>query len=419
MRFKSLFNRKQQNIVPKRQYVRPLLSIAAVAAVGVTLLVISHASTASVGFEAEKGNRTPSVQDIFDQNASGQHAIKFAKSVTSPTGKFYIVGKDIIDPQGNKFYPMGGNIAVDGNSTFAYKGTASNHAVDVKNWGWNTVRLTLVCSNSTAGVDNIVQQYTALQIVVTIGCWDVTGANPSLSDSRVVHILNLFDDFATTYKDNPYVWLNPYNEPLTSNDSAAWLSLQNTALTRIRAKAPHNIFVADAPGWGQSAQSFYGSNPVTSLGSGKCNVLYSWHAYGAALGDTSDQTKMDNAVRNVFTNLNAANVPLILGEIGDPKPSNGNDGGNGNNQRAARSAISLGPQYGYGLQWWHLTGDSNAELTFSLMLDKTKAPWDALTSTDTSTHGLSQTGLSFWNLSHNKPNLGVSSGDVASASHCN
>ena len=131
------------------------------------------------------------------------------------------------------------------------------------------------------------------------------------------------------------------------------------------------------------------------------------------MGDTSTQAKMDTAINQRLSAISAANVPLIMGEIGDPTPSPGNDGGNGNNQRSARSIIKLAPTYGYGIQWWHLTGDSNTEITFSLMANKSQAPWSAaLTGA-----GLSETGTMYWNLSKNKPNLGKFTGDYA-ASNC-
>ena len=308
---------------------------------------------------------------------------------------------------------MGGNMAVDGNYTFAYTGTGNGHVNDVKNWGWNTVRLTLVCSNPTSGVDSLIKEYTAQKIVVTIGCWDVTGADAAITDSRVTSIMNLFDTFATAYKNNPYVWFDPFNEPISWTNTTLWSSLQSTALSRIRAIAPNNIYVADAPRYGQGVEYFYGANPVTSVGAGKCNVLYSWHAYGAMSGDTSTQANMDSVVQSSLAGVSAANIPLIMGEMGDPSPSAGNDNGTGNNRRAAISTIKYAPQYGYGLQWWHINGDSNATLTFSLMADKTKAPWSAaLTGT-----GLTDTGLQFWNLSHNKPALGKFVGNLAD-SHC-
>lgn len=399
--------------------VRPITVLMATIVVGVALLVLTHAATSTQAIQADAGTPVSPASRLQVAGASGSYAIKFGTNTSAATGKFYIVGKDIVDPDGNKFYPMGGNIAISGNYTFSYLGTAENHAVDAKNWGWNTMRLTMACGNDTSAVDRVIDEYTAQKIVVTIGCWDVTGADPSPSDSRVTNILNVFDRIAAKYKDNPYVWYNPLNEPLADGDKNAWLNLQNAALSRIRAKAPESIYVADVQGWAQGVQTLYGSSPVTSLGQGKCNILYSWHAYGAGLGDTSDQTKMDNAVRNVFINLNNANVPVILGEIGDPSPANGNDNGTGNNQRSARSAISLAPQYGYGLQWWHLTGDDNGQITFSLMQSKT-APaasvWNALTNTSAN-RGLSTTGLSFWNLSQNKPNLGKFTGNL-SASSC-
>ena len=57
---------------------------------------------------------------------------------TAATGKFYIVGKDIIDPNGNVFYPIGANVAVKF-TEYPYvfeggNGGVNTHLESVKAW---------------------------------------------------------------------------------------------------------------------------------------------------------------------------------------------------------------------------------------------------------------------------------------------
>ena len=53
------------------------------------------------------------------------------------TGRFTIVGRDIVDPDGNRFYPVGANVSVrqgpyEHGYTFNWNGTATGHAEDAK-----------------------------------------------------------------------------------------------------------------------------------------------------------------------------------------------------------------------------------------------------------------------------------------------
>ena len=96
-----------------------------------------------------------------------------------PTGRFTIVGRDIVDPAGNRFYPIGANVSVrqgpyENGYTFNWNGTATGHAADAKAWGWNIVRANLICvpppsptvAQLNAGIDSFIDEYTAQGIVV-------------------------------------------------------------------------------------------------------------------------------------------------------------------------------------------------------------------------------------------------------------
>jgi len=355
-----------------------------------------------------------------------------------PTGRFTIVGRDIVDPSGNRFYPIGANVSVrqgqyEHGYTFNWNGTATGHAADAKAWGWTIVRANLICvpppsptvAQLNAGIDAFIDEYTAQHIVVMVDCHDVTGESLTASSAKIQSLYPFWDRLARKYKDNPYVWFNMFNEPVSHSspaDVANWLDLQRTALARLRSIAPNNVFVADIPGFGQAVDTFGGSNPITQLGAGQCNVLYSWHAYGALTADGpfgrfedwDDEAPVRANHRAALQWLHDHDIPVVIGELGDPLTlDEGTSGLPIWNRYAARAVISEAPQFGIGMLWWHATGDSGNFLTYSLMADRHQAPWSAATTGA----GLSNGGFRFWAASKTAPNLGPFTGDV-SRSNC-
>jgi hypothetical protein len=317
---------------------------------------------------------------------------------------------------------------------FNWNGTATGHVADVKAWGWNTVRATLPClpdgtgpsvDDLNTGIDDFIQEYTTQRVVVIVECHDITGDNLKPDDARVQALQPFWDRLATKWKDDPYVWFNYYNEPqgtTTAAGVANWMSLQQQALQRLRAIAPRSIFVADIPGAGQGLETLTGDTPITDLGKGQCNVLYDWHAYGAVGNDSifgngvdwDNESKSLANHRKVFEYLRDNNIPMVIGELGDPLTlDEGSAGQPIWNRYGARAVIDLAPQFGVGLLWWHGTGDSGVFLTYTLMADRHQAPWAA----GPTGEGLSDGGRRFWEASKAQPAPTKFTGDLA-AGNC-
>lgn len=349
-------------------------------------------------------------------------------------GRFTIVGRDIVDPAGNVFVPMGANVAVrqgqfETGYAFNWNGTATGHVDDVLAWGWNTVRATLVCSPTdgptldelNAGIDDFIREYTAKQVVVMVECHDITGDDLTPDDPKVQELLTFWDRLATTWKDNPYVWFNTYNEPQITATPAGvdnWMALQRDALQRLRAIAPDSVFVADIPGGAQALETFTFDRPITELGAGQCNVLYAWHSYGALgkdgvfgeFADFGDEEASRANHREAFEYLRDNDIPMVIGEVGDPLTlDEGSAGQPIWNRIGARAVIDLAPEFGVGLLWWHATGDSGIFLTYSLMADRHAPPWSAATTGE----GLSDAGRMFWEASKAQPEPAPFTGDLA------
>lgn len=402
------------------QITHLVLSMLIIVAIGVVFLLFGHAATPTASFEAESGQATANAQSVGVASASKGMAVKFGKQTTPTTGRFNVIGNQIIDPGGKIFLPMGANIAVSPGYTFNWRGVANGHVDDVKAWGWNTIRPTFVCESANgtndmssfyAGLDSIIQEYTAKQVVVMLECHDFTGKNPT----DVSSLYAFWDRMTTKWSSNPYVWFNPVNEPYGNNDIEGWLSLQTTLLNRVRVNAPYNVFVADIPGYSQATETFKGANNITRLGTGKCNVIYSWHDYGAITDYNSnfDQTLNTNAQIAMFDYLKNNKIPVVIGELGDPLTLNeGTAGPPVWNRWGAYAAIDHAPQRGIGLLWWHATGDSGVFLTYALMADR-----GSYVNALPGGTGLSVGGQKFWNVSHGQPAPASYTGDL-SASNC-
>lgn len=398
---------------------RTLLFVGSFSIVGVLLLVAIFAANGRPQFEAE--TNAPEAIISSDGAASDGAFIQFGDSGSS-TGQFYIVGKDIIDPDGNVFYPIGSNAAI---KLFSYpyvfeggNGGANQHIQEIKDWNWNIIRATLTCDNSSGtpsmdalldGLKLEVPKLTAEKIVVMLECHDLTGQNPTLNSDKEKRVRLFWDRAVEAFKDDPYVWFNIFNEPWDTKADATYSQIHTFYLDRIRATGAENIVLFDAPTWGQGLDELAETNLGTNLVSGKCNVMFEWHAYGSYKGQHGTYAQFEQAIQQV----QARNIALIVGELGIALPAEaGNAGRWERNVTGFEYSTQLGPQYGVGLLWWNATGDTSNYSLYALKNDRT-GYWSGGAG-----NKLTDPGQTYWNVSQAvEHNLGAFSGDLA-ASNC-
>ena len=335
------------------------------------------------------------------------------------TGQFYVVGKDIIDPDGNIFYPIGANAAIKF-TPYDYvfeggNGGINDRLENVKAWNWNTIRATLVCDNTTPSFDELVngiaptiKRFTSAKIVVMLECVDGTAKNPRVGDPVDLKVRKFWDEMTRRYKDNPYVWFNIYNEPYNNDDTKNWGDLHEFYVERIRSRGAENLIVVDVPENGQGVQLLTERSDADELAQ-SCNVLFSWHAYGV-VGDGSVA-----AHRRALEGVQAKDYALIIGEVGVPVPV-GNDaqypGSYEKNVQGFEAIRRLAPDYGVGVLWWHATGDTSVESIYALKKDGSGF-WTAGNSGN-----LTPFGQKFYNLSQSvSQTRGAFQSDLA-ASNC-
>ncbi len=422
--FRGLTSRLSSGKFSKREALTAAAGLVVIAAV--VIVFVSAAGLRkriNLSFQGTTGNVT--------RNSDGSLAFSGTTPGTpnTATGKFYVVGKQIVDPEGNVFLPMGANVGMrqspqlERNYIFNYFGTANDKSEQVKAWGWNTIRPNINCNpgsnpsfaDTMAGLDQLVNEYTPKKIVVMVTCRvDVSHDHP-YNDGEIQASLPMVKAIAAKYKDYPYVWMNPYNEPIVNQ--SVWTPLNQSLYNDVRALAPNMMYVADLAGSGNQIETLVDGNLATTFGTGKCNVLYDWHAYGFINGFANDATHKD-----YITRLAAKNIAMIVGEFGDPLLQDGspfikrtNPGGDGiagdpvQNRIAANAVIKYAPPAGYGLVWWIATGDRNDQITYSLTKDMT-SPW-TVTEANAATK-LAPAGKAFWDASHQNHNLGKFTGNI-------
>ncbi len=206
-------------------------------------------------------------QEEFAAPASEDSA---SSSLANPTGRFYIVGKDIVDPSGNNFYPVGANL--DGWDFF--QRDTENRAAAAASWGWNIIRINgaqlahpewnthgLVSGELSKPnfdkIDRIVQAYTSRKIVVLIEFHDGIWTNSTIDTAKLTQTRNAWIALANKYKTNTYVWFNLLNEPVWGQAVADYVSVHTDLRNAIRSTGAENVIVVDGgvagqewPGWG-------------------------------------------------------------------------------------------------------------------------------------------------------------------------
>lgn len=350
----------------------------------------------------------------------------------------------IVDPEGYEFIPIGGNMN-------GYKYGWSNPTLEhvdmvTEVWNFNTIRLNCYIKGyhrnekywdngdfkgtfdgNAKAIHDIVKAYTDRKVVVIIEAHDWTGRGIDLSEntysqdglhapnnsetlenpfdelggkttyeSQFAILLDFFTLLAKKYRDNPYVWFNPMNEPGTvisnyrdaeGNKSRGvpeyWRDTHGEFVKAIRGTGNGNIIVIDGIAAGQDHGRWYGPgandrlHPETSAiltyaeelmnyeGVQRPNLLFSFHLYHA-WGYT------ESLLAEYIDYAHKRDIPLIIGEAGwylnkrDSPPG-----------RAFEWMWKYAPHRGVGVLVWHLQpGDGMAlvpEGTFN-RIDDVKRP---------------------------------------------
>lgn len=329
---------------------------------------------------------------------------------------FFVVGDEIVDPDGNLFVPVGANASIRV-TDYAYVFDGGNGGVNgrvdsIKAWGWNTIRATLSCHDESGdptqrqiidGIDSTVRELTQAGIVVILACHDATGSDLELDSPLELQVRAFWDEVAPTYADNPYVWFNFFNEPFTTDATEPWVELHQFYYDRYRDQGVNNIMIFDLPLYGQGIHLAAEGEFVEPLGTA-CNTVLGWHAWGSLAGE---QATKDDYVTYSQAVLDR-DLAVIIGEAGVPFPPSAGTAGNPEwNESGYFAALDVARDFDIGLLWWHGTGDTSNDLFYPLKVDRSGF-WTAGNSGN-----LTIAGATFWNFSHRERQPQAFVGDLA------
>ena len=300
------------------------------------------------------------------------------------TGAFRTEGARVIDPDGDIFVPIGGNVTaepyppapIDSWWTTDQR-YATGKSDDALAWGWNFVRISVSTDGQPEvtlrqhfdGVFRLIDEYTAKGIVVTASLWDFMGENPTWAEVEAnPHVLALHDEMVARYATNPYVWLNPLNEPFEFDHEAGggWAEVGTRFYERARSQGWEGIFVWELPSYGQRIDLAAETPVVSDFLRDKDDVVIGWHNYG--IGDDEAQDRWAAQVIE-------RRIPVVITEFGqhwDPEDhSNEHDEGE---RRGAAWTLDRFDDYGFGAVVWHASGPSYNQ--YALRMGTGSAFWD-------------------------------------------
>jgi len=241
---------------------------------------------------------------------------------------FRVVGNTILDPAGRRFI-VKGIASPYGPFCGGIKDWDAIRTVDrdydlIKGLGCNLVRICVTCKAVSTEVDRE-------RLVRVVASARARGFVVELANSYTSRADNLTRPvggqpcwlawLAHQWKDDPFVWLVPMNEPNGSppgnvdklGDWAYWQEEQNACIQAIRQTGNRAPLVINTPGW---SWDFSGIDRFP-LADPLHQVIYSAHRY--ANESTSFTSEEKNQCDTTWAHL-ATRYPIVVDEVGGQNP---------------------------------------------------------------------------------------------------
>lgn len=332
-----------------------VLVVLLVAGIGTYLLISSHAATPYASTTANNGTVTGTATKQSCSGASSGNCVVFGASTACSSG-CSVIGNTIENASGQPVVVHGVNRpSLEGSctgDTVTGQATgipASDFATMHNDWNAAVVRLPLdeefwlsgaarYCSGYQATVQAAVQEAEANHMVVILDLhWSGQGnlADPAIEQQCMPdqNAITFWQQVAETYKNDPNVWFELYNEPHPpgATTAAQWSIWQNGGSVTCAAAykgAPEVTFTA--AGMQQLADTVRATGAkniilaggllipgVASTLSGVpllsgSNIAYTVHPYDNDQSVSSQQTEWDTNFGNI-----SAQVPVVVTEFGD------------------------------------------------------------------------------------------------------
>jgi hypothetical protein len=234
-------------------------------------------------------------------------------------GIMQVTGNALRDENGNAFYfngaacymiPDGGSGSFNGDvpnqcyanrkAIFAYMKTLAINCVRIKvkfaNYNSNSP---LPQSTVISNIANIVADAKAQGIRTLVGVWDSTGWNDgNVTGNTYTGGYNLFNALAATFKTEPYLMLEVWNEPGVMT-WANWRTLMQNSVAHIRGQGYTGPLLLDGTSW---AANYDGSSfgtlvtyDATVNQTGLSNLVFANHHYPGSSGSTFNASSWDSS----------------------------------------------------------------------------------------------------------------------------
>lgn len=225
-------------------------------------------------------------------------------------GGMYVNGTNLYDGNGNPFLFRGVSLA---HAWFpSYTQTSINAVAKL---GANSVRVVLAdgfqwTKTSSDEVKNIISWCRQNNLVCILEVHDHTGHDdPNELDNTAADYWIGLKDILNANKD--YVVVNIANEWLgTWGKGDVWTNAYCTAIKKLRDAGIQNVFMVDAPGYGQETSSLISNCTTVKNADITGNTMFSIHMYSVAGKDAA-------TVKSNIDNMLGKGVCTIIGEFGD------------------------------------------------------------------------------------------------------
>lgn len=270
---------------------------------------------------------------IFRTGIGGTNAE--TQIVCPVNGQFNVVGPVICDPDGQPFLPRGINVFAG----YTFGGFVTSLLPDdsvsklVDGWKFNTLRVvtcpdTHCASHEQYGgqtvqgddLDAVITKYTARKVVVILDYHSPLLGSPSgPTAAQRQFSLTWFKEQANKYKTNPYVWFEPFNEPLEEGAgiSGDWLNFTKLVVEGVRSTGSKNVLLLNTNHYGQDRWSVGGAinsaesailTHGPSLSTGFGNIVFDMHLYSRWWQTSAADMSA------YFKKVQDANLAIMIGE---------------------------------------------------------------------------------------------------------
>lgn len=257
------------------------------------------------------------------------------------TGKFYVAGGKIIDPDGNEFLGVGVNI---NDWQMAVVATDDNCEPLLKFFpGLTMLRIACRQYSEPDYYREFIRKLTAKKIVLKFE--DHTGiSKPPYVGPQLTAEVQWYGNLAAAFKDNPYVWFGGFNEP--GKGVALWLiQAQNVAIYNAIRVSSKTIFALSLPSGGNrglvgpNARGYDGSiMGDLDMCKQMTSVIWDLHNYGWLSNYDTDPAVIRAVMLGIppapaATGAAAAQlwlsadgvIPVMIGEFGNSTTGKGID----------------------------------------------------------------------------------------------